>query len=136
MIVVDSSVWIDYLRNTPTPQVELLDAAFAQETVAIPDLTLAEVLQGCRTDSEFERTRARIKIFPVVNVMSEALAIRSAQHYRHLRGKGITVRKTIDCLIATRCILDGLPLLYSDRDFEPFVTHLGLIPAIAASGVN
>lgn len=136
MIVVDSSVWIDYLRDRATAQVARLDSGFNRDTVSIPDLAVTEVLQGCDTDAEFERVRLRLRAFTVLAVMSQETAVAAARNYRFLRGKGFTVRKTIDCLIATRCILDGLPLLYSDRDFDPFVAHLGLIPAIDAIGAS
>jgi predicted nucleic acid-binding protein len=130
MILVDSSVWIDYLQDRATPQAELLDALFGSERLGIGDLILTEVLQGCITDREFDRVRRFIQPFPVVQISTPTIAIQAARNYRTLRAKGITVRKTIDTLIATRCIIDGLTLLYSDRDFDPFVQELGLNSAM------
>lgn len=97
---------------------------------------LTEVLQGCNTDAEFNQLRAELLSFTILEMVDEVVAIEAARNYRILRGKGITVRKTIDTLIATRCILDRLPLLYSDRDFDPFVEHLGLVSALDRPGVN
>jgi predicted nucleic acid-binding protein len=90
------------------------------------DLVLTEVLQGIKSDREFRLVRKSLSALDTVQVVNPALAVASARHYRSLRGLGITVRKTIDCLIATWCIEHGVPLLYTDRDYEPFVEHLGL----------
>lgn len=137
MIVVDSSVWIDYLRNASTRQTALLDRLLGEEQVAIADLALVEVLQGTRDDRDFDRTLGRLVAAEPLVVSNHDVAVEAARHYRLLRAKSITVRKTIDSLIATRCILDDLPLLYSDRDFDPFVEHLGLRSALdLGSGVN
>lgn len=133
MIIVDSSVWIDFLRGTATAQVELLAIALQHQTVLIGDLILTEVLQGIDDDREHRWTRELMTKLPVVTIAGNAVAREAVDHYRALRKRGITVRKTIDTLIATRCILDGLPLLYSDRDFDPFVEHLGLQSALALS---
>jgi predicted nucleic acid-binding protein len=106
------------------------------EDVAVGDLTLTEVLQGTRGSAHFDRTWARLRLFEQVAIVDRDCAVHAARNYQHLRARGITVRKTIDTLIATRCILDSIPLLYSDRDFDPFVEHLGLISALDASGVT
>ena len=135
MIVVDSSVWIDFLRNQPTRQVAVLEQSI-DEDVLMPDLVLCEVLQGVRDTMQFERWRKRLALLEPLAITSHELAIQAARNYRLLRKRGITVRKTIDTLIATRCILDRLPLLYSDRDFDPFVEHLGLRSALDLPGVN
>jgi hypothetical protein len=137
VIVVDSSVWIDYLRNTPTRQVALLDRLLGDEEVLVADLALVEVLQGTRDDDDFRRTLSRLSIGEPLVVSDTGLAVQAARNYRLLRARGITVRKTVDTLIATRCIIEDLPLLYSDRDFDPFVEHLGLRSAIDLdTGVN
>ena len=131
MILVDSSVWIDYFRDVDTPQVERLDAALGSEPVAIGDLMLTEVLQGFFAERDFAVALELLGALDRVEIAGHEIAVEAARHFRALRAKGITVRKTIDTLIATRCIHDGLPLLYSDRDFDPFVTHLGLRDAMA-----
>jgi predicted nucleic acid-binding protein len=130
MILVDSSVWIDYVRDRSTPEVDKLDGLLGSGEIRIGDLILAEVLQGCDTDKEFDQVRHFLRPFPVIRIANEAIAIQAARNYRTLRAKGITVRKTIDTLIATRCIVEGITLLYSDRDFDPFVDHLGLLSAM------
>jgi predicted nucleic acid-binding protein len=126
VIVVDSSVWIDYFRDADTPQVESLDRLLGTEAIAVGDLILAEVLQGIDSDREFRTVLQLMQRYIIIEVSSESVAIEAACNYRRLRSLGITVRKTIDTLIATRCIIDGHELLYSDRDFDPFVEHLGL----------
>jgi predicted nucleic acid-binding protein len=126
MILVDSSVWIDFFRGRSTREVALLDSLLGVEPVAIGDLMLAEVLQGFVDDASFRRALALFEPVPVIEIGGRAIAVQAARHFRALRARGVTVRKTIDTLIATRCIQDGLPLLYSDRDFGPFVEHLGL----------
>ena len=126
MILVDSSVWIDHFRGLDTPQVALLDRVLASEPVAIGDLILAEVLQGFTSDRDFNQARRLLTSLTVVEIGGQAIAVQTAQNFRRLRALGVTVRKTIDTLIATRCIADGLTLLHSDRDFDPFEQHLGL----------
>nr|WP_243848184.1 VapC toxin family PIN domain ribonuclease [Sphingomonas insulae] len=96
----------------------------------VGDLILTEVLQGTRSARNFQRTLAWMMEFDAIPIADHRVAVEAARHYRHLRALGITIRKTIDTLIATRCILDRLPLLYSDRDFDPFVQHLGLRSAL------
>jgi predicted nucleic acid-binding protein len=126
VILVDSSVWVDYFRSADTPQVALLDSLFGRTRIAIGDLIAAEVLQGVRDDKEFKLVKRVFDTFTHVDLCDYALALKASENYRVLRGKGITIRKTIDTLIATRCIDDGLTLLHSDRDFAPFASHLGL----------
>lgn len=126
MILVDSSVWIDYFRGTATPQVELFDALLGVESLAIGDLILAEVLQGFQGERDFNKAVELLSSFERVSIVDERTAIQAARHFRKLRGLGITVRKTIDTLIATCCIEKNLILLHNDRDFEPFAVHLGL----------
>ena len=136
MIAVDTSVWIDFFRNVPSRHVERLVSAVLADEVVIPDLVVTEILQGCDTDREFNAVRRELKPHAVLRTMSGSVAIEAARHYRSLRARGFTVRRTIDTLIATRCIAGNIPLLYSDRDFDPFVEHLGLRSAMRDTGVN
>lgn len=126
MILVDSSVWIDYLRGTVTPQTDTLDSLLGVTPLAIGDLILTEVLQGCPTDREFQAVRKTLEALTWVTLGGPDVAVLAAKHFRQLRARGITVRKTIDTVIATRCIVDGLELLHGDRDFDPFEKYLGL----------
>ena len=126
MILVDSSVWVDYFRSADTPHVALLDSLFGRTRIAVGDLIAAEVLQGVRDDKEFKLVKKVFDSFTRLELCGYDLALKASENYRLLRGKGVTIRKTIDTLIATRCIEDGLTLLHSDKDFVPFATHLGL----------
>jgi hypothetical protein len=131
MILVDSSVWIDYLRDLETPQTRRLEWLFGTESLAVGDLILTEVLQGCGTDRQVDLTLSLLSRLKIVTIGGFDSAVQAAFNFRALRLRGVTVRKTIDTLIATRCIIDEMPLLYSDRDFDPFVEHLGLVSAMA-----
>ncbi len=133
MILVDSSVWIEYFRSMDTPQVVLLDTLLGSSHLAVGDLIATEVLQGVRDEREFKMVKETFDAFDHVDLLGYELAIKAAINYRALRGFGITIRKTIDSIIATRCIEDGLILLHSDRDFHPFAQHLGLKEAYAHS---
>ena len=126
MILVDSSVWIDYFRGTQTAETNKLDVLLGIEPIATGDLILAEVLQGFGSDQDFNQARKLLTSLPLIELVGGDIAIQAAKNFRALRAQGITVRKTIDTLIATCCIENGLTLLYSDRDFDPFVEHLGL----------
>ena len=126
MILVDSSVWIDFFRGIDAPHVELLDAALGVEPVVIGDLILTEVLQGIVGERDFKEAQKMLLRLECLTLGGQAVALQSAQNYRRLREKGVTVRKTVDSLIATRCIMDGIRLLHNDRDFEPFARYLGL----------
>src|SRR5665213_2766379 len=126
MILVDSSVWIDYFRGTQTPQTDKLDTLLGVEPVATGDLVLAEVLQGFRSDRDFNQGRKLLTGLPIIELAGKDIAIQAAKNFRALRAQGVTIRKTIDTLVATSCIENDLPLLYSDKDFDPFVKHLGL----------
>ena len=130
MILVDSSVWIDYFRGQSNAQTELLDTLLGKEPLAVGDLILAEVLQGFNSEREFKQARRLMTALVVIDLGGRDLAIQAAKNFRALRSLGVTVRKTIDVVIATRCIHDGIPLLYGDRDFDPFVQHLGLSSAL------
>ena len=126
MILVDSSVWIDFFRNTPTAQAEWLDAHLGDEGFVIGDLILAEVLRGFKDDRGFNEARRLLGRLEHVTLCGKDLAVEAARNFRRLRSRGATVRGTIDVVIATRCLVDGFRLLNSDRDFDPFVEHLGL----------
>ncbi len=126
MWIVDASVWIDYFNGKITSQTDLLDAALGQWVIGLGDITLCEVLQGYRNQREFETARRTLLQFPIFTIGGVEIAVKSAENFCFLRRQGITVRKTIDCLIATFVIENGFSLLHSDRDFDPFETHLGL----------
>ncbi len=130
MIVVDSSVWIDYFGGKTTPAAEKLDSLLGETPIAAGDLMLVEVLQGFRTDSDFAQARDLMMSLTIVNMLNTSIALRSAANFRTLRKKGVTVRKTIDTIIATYCIENSLALLYSDKDFQPFREHLKLQSAL------
>jgi predicted nucleic acid-binding protein len=129
MIIVDSSVWIDYFCGSDTPQAERLDSVLGIKPVAIGDLILTEVLQGFRHDKDYKAARKVFEDVTIFDMLGKQMAIESAENFRALRKKGITVRKTADVIIATFCIEQKLPLLFSDKDFKPFVKHLGLTEA-------
>ena len=126
MILVDSSVWIQYFNGEVNPQTDYLDEILGVEPVGIGDLILLEVLQGFRSDLGYEKAKSLLMDLPVFEMLGKDQAVRIAENYRHLRKMGITVRKTIDTIIASYCISRGLPLLFTDRDFEPFVKYLDL----------
>lgn len=126
MILVDSSDRIDYCRGAEAPQIELLNSMLGRTPLAVGDLIVAEVLQGVQDDREFNAVRKALAAFTQINLGGHDIAVKAAKNFRTLRAKGITVRKTIDSIIATRCIEDGLTLLHSDKDFVPFHAYLGL----------
>ena len=126
MILVDSSVWIDYFRGAITAQTGKLDSLLGREPLAIGDLILTEVLQGFAGERNFRKVMDLLTSLDVVELGGRGIAIQAARNFRALRKLGVTVRKTIDTVIATRCIVDGYDLLHSDRDFDPFARHLGL----------
>ncbi len=126
MILVDSSVRIDYFRSADTPQVALLDSYLGTHRLAVGDLIAAEVLQGVRDERQFRLVKKTLDAFEHVDLVGYELAVRASGHYRLLRDRGVTIRKTIDTLIATYCIENDMTLLHADRDFGPFTQHLGL----------
>jgi predicted nucleic acid-binding protein len=126
LILVDSSVWIDYFRGTITPQTEKLDQLLGQDPLAIGDLMLTEVLQAFAKDRNFNEAKTMLTSLSVVELGGQEIAIQAARNFRALRTFGVTVRKTIDTVIATRCIAGDYELLHNERDFEPFVAYLGL----------
>jgi predicted nucleic acid-binding protein len=126
MILVDSSVWIDFFNGRDTTETTLLDAFLSTDTICIGDIVLAEVLQGFRSDKDYRIARELLLELPIYQIMTPKLAIVGADNYRKLRKEGITIRKSVDNWIATFCIENKLPLLFSDKDFNPFVEHLSL----------
>lgn len=126
MILVDSSVWIDFFRNQPTAQAEWLDRNLGVESLVVGDLILAEVLRGFTSDRGFNEARRLLGRLQQVSLCGEELAVEAAHNFRKLRLLGLTIRGTVDLIIATRCLANGLRLLHSDRDFHAFETHLGL----------
>jgi len=130
LILVDSSVWIDYFRGTITVQTEKLDRLLGQQLLAIGDLILTEVLQGFDSEKDFNHVRKMLTSLMVVELGGQEIAIQAAKNFRALRRRGMTVHKTIDTVIATRCIVSGYELLHDDRDFDPFAKYLGLRLAV------
>ncbi len=126
MILVDSSVWIDYFRGAVTDKTEKLDRLLGREPLAVGDLILTEVLQGFADERDFQQARKMLTSLTVIELGGQEIAVQAAKNFRTLRKLGITVRKTIDTVIATRCIESGYDLLHDDRDFDPFAKHLGL----------
>lgn len=126
MILVDSSVWIDFFRGTASPEADRLDALLGNEPLLIGDLILTEVLQGFTNERDFNQAHRLLGSLDLIEIGGREIAIQAARNYRTLRSLGAIVRKTIDTLIATRCIESGFALLHSDRDFDPFREHLGL----------
>ena len=126
MILVDSSVWIDYFRGAATAECDLLDRLLGSERLLTGDLILVEVLQGFRSEVAFRRALDLLGTLEFLPLAGREIAIAAARNYRTLRSKGMTVRKTIDGLIATFCIANHHTLLHSDRDYDCFERHLGL----------
>jgi len=126
LILVDTSVWIDYFRGSITPQTEILDGLLDREPLAIGDLILTEVLQGFWSERDFNQAQKLLASLITVELGGQKIAIQAARNFRTLQRLGITIRKTVDTVIATRCIASGYDLLHNDRDFDPFAKHLGL----------
>jgi predicted nucleic acid-binding protein len=126
VILVDSSVWIDYFNGIPSWQTDLLDNYLSNVPVFIGDLILTEVLQGFRSDKDYETAKTFLSALPFRRMGGYNVAIQSAKNYRLLRKAGVTVRKTIDIIIATFCVMERLTLLHDDRDFDPMASHFPL----------
>ena len=126
MVIIDTTVWVDYLRGVQNPQTEWLDRELDRQRLGLTDLILCEVLQGVREDSAFLRVQRELEKFEVFETAGVELAVAAARNFRKLRERGHTVRKTIDCWIATFCLRDRHSLLHRDHDFEPFERVLGL----------
>lgn len=130
VIVIDTSVWVDYFNGHVTRATDTLDNILGRQEILVGDLILMEVLQGFREDLHFQQALRLLQAFPIATMLGPVLAVRSAKNYRVLRRRGVTVRKTIDMMIGTYCIAENHQLLYSDRDFDPMVQHLGLVSAL------
>jgi predicted nucleic acid-binding protein len=126
MVVVDSSVWIDYFNGANNPYTVKLDALLGVELLAIGDIILTEILQGFQSDKDFKTAKSMLLNLTVFDMLGQKNVIAGAENYRFLRKKGITIRKTVDCMIATFCINNNHSLLSCDKDFQPFVELLGL----------
>jgi hypothetical protein len=126
MILVDSSVWIDYFNGRKTDKTDWLDSAIGNKQIIIGDLILAETLQGFQSDNDFRTAKNLLLNFPFMEMVGQELAIKSALNYRFLRKNGVTVRKTIDVMIGTFCIHYQISLLHDDRDFEPMEKYCKL----------
>jgi len=126
VVIVDTTVWIDYFRGRRTAQTEWLDHALGVTRVGLCDLILCEILQGLPTEADAAEVMAQMSSFDLLDTGGVDLAVESARNYRRLRARGRIVRKTIDCLIATLCLREGHELLHNDRDFDPFEAVLGL----------
>ncbi len=127
MILVDTSVWIDYFNGRESRETNTLDAVLADDTVAIGDIIFLEILQGFKHDKDYNRAKKTLSILGQYEMLGRNMVTKCADNYRALRKKGITIRKTTDIIIATFCIDNKLPLLYSDRDFTSFTKYLNLI---------
>jgi predicted nucleic acid-binding protein len=127
VIVVDSSVWIDFLNGRNAPHVRRLRALLGTDEIIVGDLMLCEVLQGLDSESAAQEVEALLRRFEIVPMAGDAIAVAAARNFRSLRGRGVTLRKTIDLLIGTWCIEKRRPLLHNDSDFHPMARHLGLI---------
>ena len=126
MVIVDTTVWVDYLNGVHSPETDWLDAEMDRQRLGLTDIILCEVLQGVRDDGEATTVERQLLKLEVFDTGSVELAIATARNYRSLRSRGHTVRKTIDCLIATFCMREGHSLLHRDRDFDPFERFLNL----------
>jgi predicted nucleic acid-binding protein len=129
VIVVDSTVWIDFLNGRDLPHVRRLRALLGEREIIVGDLMLCEVLQGLASEREAAEVEGLLRRFEIVPMAGAELAVAAARNFRALRARGITVRKTIDLFIGSWCIAHGRPLLHNDRDFTPMVRHLGLVQA-------
>ena len=130
MIIVDSSVWIDYFRQGTSVAATHLHSLIGVQKLGVSDLIVVEVLQGFASKRDFDHAKRLLSLVDFVDLGGWAVAIQGGENYRLLRSLGITVRKTIDTMIATACIMHGYELLHNDRDFDPFVKHLGLLSVL------
>jgi len=131
MIIVDSSVWVDYFNGVPGRHTDKLDELLGSKPVTIGDLILTEVLQGFRSDWDYKTAKKLMGSLAIVEMLGARNAIKVADNYRVLRKRGITIRKTADAIIATYCIEEKCSLLFNDRDFLPFIKHLGMRSVLA-----
>jgi predicted nucleic acid-binding protein len=127
MVIIDTTVWIDYLRGLRNKETDYFDHELGRQRFGLTDLILCETLQGVRDEKAFARVLRELRKFEIFEIGGEELAIEAARNFRSLRQRGHTVRKTIDCLIATFCLRQGHSLLHRDRDYDPFEDILGLV---------
>jgi len=132
VIQVDTSVWIGYFNGVESRETNMLDASLANGDVAIGDIIFLEILQGFRSDKDYDKARKALGSLDQYEMFGHSMVMKCADNYRALRKKGITIRKTADIIIATFCIENEFPLLFSDRDFMPFVKHLDLVPVLVS----
>jgi predicted nucleic acid-binding protein len=132
-LLVDSSVWIGYFNGSRSAETDLLDRLLGRQPIVTGDLILAEVLQGFAREADYRRAKAALAKFPARSLVGPEVALQSAHYHRLLRARGVTVRKTIDCLIATHCLMTATALLHLDRDFDAFERHFGLAVLHAAA---
>lgn len=130
MILADTSIWIDYFNGRITTETNFLDTALAEGDVIIGDLIMLEILQGVRHDKDYNETKKALGTLEQFELFGSAMVLECADNFRKLRKKGLTIRKTADLIIASFCIKNEIPLLFSDRNFLPFAEHLGLILAL------
>ena len=131
MIIADTSVWIDYFNGKHTQHTDYLDDSINEGIVAIGDLILLEILQGFRNDKDYKLARKHLSSLDQYDMLGVNSALKASEYYRALRKKGITIRKTADVIIATFCIEKHFPLLFTDRDFSPFIQYSGLTDALS-----
>lgn len=136
MILADTSIWIDYFNGKDSKQTDTLDAALIKGTVVLGDLILLEILQGFKSDNDYQKAKTTLGTLELLELFGNSMVIKCATNYRTLRKKGITIRRTTDVIIATFCIDNELPLLFQDKNFTPFVEKLGLIPDREISETN
>ena len=130
MILVDTSIWIDYFNGIENKETNILDISLIDGTVAIGDMIVMEILQGFRSDQDYNKAKKSLATLEQYEMFGQSMVIKCADNYRALRKKGITIRKTADVIIASFCIDNKIPLLFSDRDFMPFVKHLNLLSVL------
>lgn len=130
MIIADTSVWIDYFNGVESAETDALDLALDDGVIAIGDIIFLEILQGFRDDKDYEMAKSKLSSLDLFEMFGRSAVYKYADNYRFLRKKGITIRKTTDIIIATFCIENKIPLLFTDRDFVPFTKHLKLKSAL------
>lgn len=126
MVLVDTSVWIDYFLGKRNKQTVTLDNLFDTERICIGDLIITELMQGFKTKKETSSANQIISRLEYYDLVGRKIAFKAAENYRYMRQKGITIRKIIDVIIGTFCIEKQIKLLHNDRDFDPLVKFLGL----------
>ena len=130
MILADTSIWIDFFNGKITAETNFLDNALAEGNVIIGDLIMLEILQGIRHDKDYNKAKKALGTLEQFELFGSSMVFECANNFRKLRKRGLTIRKTADLIIASFCIKNKIPLLFSDRDFVPFTEHLGLISAL------